>query len=748
LKEQASASNRSDCTFPENFTMRLLLFPVSLLVTLFFSRVSAIRQGRPQQEHNGFALATVQQRKLNSAQYTIPTFALTFRSPNILQGDVREDLALLGSTLKGPLKNAVTEFVFESFREGIARLGQDISIPQMIRLLRYVNFDVTVVHSERNKEEDHSLRRDLQLGWFEFYAQFKGSAYFNEPVDPSTKPDDEYMEKLLGSWLEQYFVEDFSDLRQMLRSSEEPILQNLDYLVVLTDVIPDVFPYDEETPGLGAKAPNSSDANSSSDAAGKLMIIVLVVVGTATLGAMLLLVRPMVAKNRVHPQEGAFPRLGDESLPGRGGEEITVDTENMEESDLWLQQHRPELFRALQRSNSVRAMESSESSGNDGIMNTSPNSKSNPLQFLYGGLFVRRNKDEQLPSVSLASRDSQSIEAQEMVQEASQTWWQKLASSLQGHTLACDEDPSTYEFAFSDFPRHDGTPCLIFSETETGPVLRRVSVKDSPAAQPLSNDAFKRQLSMHDVSGNGELDDTDDTDIADVEFTTKLERLVAMRHRHYEKERLVQKARQERRKAEARERELKLRRHEMELDVEEIEASLTPRAVVRKNFNAENNFAEPARRVSHHRVTLSDSNYFAAVDEAMTKPDSKPQRGAIELGTINGGPSLRHDSEDLPPPPRYSGSHSRNLSDHSPRKLAEFSHIRNLSETSPEKLVVSQQPHPLLAQPKRRLAHRRSFSHGTQETEEKKIEHTGHQRNDSSAEDVMTFGIAAYAGFV
>ena len=82
-------------------------------------------------------------------------------------------------------------------------------------------------------------------------------------------------------------------------------------------------------------------------------------------------------------------------------------------------------------------------------MNTKPNTKSNPLQFLYGGMFVRRNRDEPLPSVSLASQDSQMIEEIEFQQEASQSWWQKLASSLQGHTLACDEDPSSYEFAFS-----------------------------------------------------------------------------------------------------------------------------------------------------------------------------------------------------------------------------------------------------------------------------------------------------------
>lgn len=285
---------------------------------------------------------------------------------------------------------------------------------------------------------------------------------------------------------------------------------------------------------------------------------------------------------------------------------------------------------------------------------------------------------------------------------------------------------------FQDFPRHDGTPCLIFSETETGPALRRVSVKDSTRAHALSNEDFKRQLSVHDVTETGGLDDGEG-DRVDPEFTNKLERLVAMRLRHYEKERLIQKGRRERGKAEARERVLKLRRHEMEIDVQEIEASLTPRAVSRKNWNAENNHAntEPARRGSHHRVTLSDSNYFAAVDDTVVKPNPAPERSVIELGTISGGPSLRYDDEDLPPPHRQ-GSHSRNHSD-----------------SSPQKLTVSQQPDPLFSHPmKHRRSHRRSFSHGTQEMEEKKMEHPGHQRNDSSADDVMTFGIAAYTNFV
>lgn len=83
-------------------------------------------------------------------------------------------------------------------------------------------------------------------------------------------------------------------------------------------------------------------------------------------------------------------------------------------------------------------------------MNDSQNTKSTPLRFLFGGMFVRRNRADPLPSVSLASRDSQTMdEAEEDVSDSTPSWWQKLANSLQGQTLACDEDPSQYDFAFS-----------------------------------------------------------------------------------------------------------------------------------------------------------------------------------------------------------------------------------------------------------------------------------------------------------
>lgn len=288
--------------------------------------VAAQRLRRPSQ------VAPSRERKLAVAEYSIPAFAVSFRSPNYLQGDAREDLALLGSTVAGPLRDVFREFVYESFRIQTARLANDPSLPEMVRQLTLVDFDVSVVHSESNNDENHQLRY-LQEGWFEFYAEFIGAAHFIEPVNPADKPEDAYMEQLLGSWRKQYMVEDFSILQSMLRESEEPILQNHDYLEIIDDIQPGDFPFESYTPGLGMENSQTTQTRSFLE---RFLISLVAVVGAATLAAVLLLARPYVAKynsNSFAPHQGAFPTATGVSLPGR-----EEDPTSLEESDRWLKQ--------------------------------------------------------------------------------------------------------------------------------------------------------------------------------------------------------------------------------------------------------------------------------------------------------------------------------------------------------------------------------------------------------------------------
>jgi len=204
-------------------------------------------------------------------------------------------------------------------------------------------------------------------------------------------------------------------------------------------------------------------------------------------------------------------------------------------------------------------------------------------------------------------------------------------------SMACDEDPSQYNFAYQDFPRQDGTPCLIYEETldeeEEEQFLRNSqrdslhsttrygdTLTDDEFQQALTqhalvdyqqtNSSFQRVISRDDSDNNGEDvssyvtgDDESQSDsiiststdsvlsgFSETEpanFTDKLERLVAMRHRHYEKQKIVDKHREQRRQERARqrteerkkqqvemeERDRRLRRHSLELDIQELEAA-------------------------------------------------------------------------------------------------------------------------------------------------------------------------------
>jgi hypothetical protein len=165
-----------------------------------------------------------------------------------------------------------------------------------------------------------------------------GVAKFVQPLDPADQPTDDYMQQLLGSWVHQYLVEDFTVLESMMRASEDPVLKNMEYLAVVEDPKRGVFPYT-------VAGTNNDNQGSSGDANHKLtrlLLSLLVVVATATMAAVFFLVRPHMATHRAK-QLGAFPRQEDPahrlSLAGRGGDD-DIDPQALEESDRWLKQVR------------------------------------------------------------------------------------------------------------------------------------------------------------------------------------------------------------------------------------------------------------------------------------------------------------------------------------------------------------------------------------------------------------------------
>jgi hypothetical protein len=713
--------------------------------------------------------------------YNTPPFSLQFDTLNRLSAavDLTDAGDLIASTLQSPLKLTLEEFLLESFAIQSAQNDNLESLPEMLRTILSLDLEVTIWHeySVHNKQ-DSRQRRDLQAGnsnIIQFYAEFVGTIQFvlvpNQ--DPASR---DVIHSILSDWMDTTFRQDGQVLRNMFRDSPVPALQELQSLEILTDIENDKAL--GQNPFLGNSNGNNGNGNSSDSSAGaKALLAALVLCGTATLVAAALLVRPhVVARQRqlkLSSPDGAFPRPDDptSTLPGRHDDAMDI----LEASERYLSQHRPDLF---------EAMSSNLKRGQGGNSNNS----NNALASMDG---IEGCVEDDLAEVDLTDTSS----------TGSASWWTKLTSTLRNHAiqhaqnrfvenLVCDEDPSEYPFAFSDFPRHDGTPCLIYSESEGGPAtLRREgsvskmnNVNNNMGLDnrrvSLSDEEFKMALSQHDTSHDESMVCSDDlVDLYDnsgesieVEFTEKLERLVAMRHRHYEKESIMERGREirrkERNKAEAYERQLRLRRHEMELDLDEIEASVnitTPTARNRKKA-AWQETPEVNARKKAHRTIMSNPDLLSSANSTVFDEAIADNQHAKTTSTTTAssryGPTTDAGCEQLSvsATPPIAPIDTAGMPPKAPKGPSPSSIVDNINNNGDYEQDDPDQPLKPARKHKHRLSHRRSFSHGTitgiQETEggggtdAAAAGGARHKRQGSNEEALMTFGIAAYTQFV
>jgi hypothetical protein len=171
------------------------------------------------------------------------------------------------------------------------------------------------------------------------------------------------------------------------------------------------------------------------------------------------------------------------------------------------------------------------------------------------------------------------------------------------------DDDNDYEFAFKDFPRVDGTPCLIYKDNEDElkeRERRRIfhddnsnsshtdteSKQDDAKAKPVSDRAFMRMLSENSLAIDEEDDEfvmgspaggmqEEETSAKSPRFQQQLARLLETKQRRYameyKKEAIVKEQRQKRKHI--REQQRVERHMAMERDLEEIEAEfLSPLA--------------------------------------------------------------------------------------------------------------------------------------------------------------------------
>jgi hypothetical protein len=627
---------------------------------------------------------------------------------------------------------------------------------------------------------------------------------------------------------------------------------------------------------------DDNDNNNGKNAKDKVLISSLILLSCATVIALALYVRGPATRRRrrrnKHKQasDGAFPSPYDiNTLPGRHSDATDI----LEASDRYLSQHRPDLFQIMSM-NSGNGNKNSNNGRNSGNGNNkSFNNTTGTFSNMSGNKFAQslasmdgvEYDDDHDHEDYNANNDMISGVHSAAAGSGSLTWWTKLTSSLRHHAvlheqprfvestnLVCDEDPGAYPFAFSDFPRHDGTPCLIYSESADGPATLMTQTSSQSASQSvqfvspikdppslvvsvraaLSDDEFQQALSQHDLDtsvshhhdhDNDHDDDDDDADgiygnhfrdndfnyttsdnddpydgaageSIEVEFTNKLERLVAMRHRHYEKESIMEKHREirrrERNKAEAYERQLRLRRHEMELDLSEIEATVTPTAAQQRSKKAwletpenKNKINGGGRRNTNmsHRTTSSNpdllrSGNSTVFDEAIADMQDANANANLNAKTVASvlarygpttddgcpQPSLAPDTTNASISPSASPSASatdKGMPPKSPKVHQIPPSVLNYSNPNINANMSSglDDPSDQPSQPNRknkhhkRLSHRRSFSHGTIEEKEGENKSNGgnnngnsssnsnrHRRQDSNEEALMTFGIAAY----
>ena len=186
-----------------------------------------------------------------------------------------------------------------------------------------------------------------------------------------------------------------------------------------------------------------------------------------------------------------------------------------------------------------------------------------------------------------------------------------------------DDDDNDYEFAFQDFPRHDGTPCLIYNEEsllkEREARQRKIFVVDSnnnntsddsidivddekksmdedELTKPVSDQAFMNMLSQNSLAIDGEALTSSYEDVGDIsmdsrangsdpnlqtpqfgkspKFQEQLSQLMQTKQRRYamehKKEDIMNQHRKNRKQA--REQERRNRHKEMERELEDIEA--------------------------------------------------------------------------------------------------------------------------------------------------------------------------------
>lgn len=203
------------------------------------------------------------------------------------------------------------------------------------------------------------------------------------------------------------------------------------------------------------------------------------------------------------------------------------------------------------------------------------------------------------------------------------------------------EEEADYNFAFKDFPRKDGTPCLIYDgENATnhqdiftiGTPNQSADSEDELDLPPsnkaiLSDDAFRKLLQSSHTSSFDNDESLDDlSDSKSPEFKNRLSSLFSEKHRQYEKRSIVERHQRKRKKE--RDQERRERQKDMHRELEALEASIP----ISENWRAKHHVSpRPYDMSPTSRSSYSPHLQVRRSPRRSPVPMSNPRRSPVQM---------------------------------------------------------------------------------------------------------------------
>ena len=461
--------------------------------------------------------------------------------------------------------------------------------------LAYVDLDVSL-----KLLEDDNSRRSLQssAGKVPFFAEVYGDAAFTEPTDPDDRVAEEDAHAILEGLLREAFdAKHIVSYQASLQTSENPILQTVSILTVDPEYQPD---------SLLRNDPNGS-GNNSADAGGNggsnngwttaeytlmCLLILFLSISSATL---VFLIRADRRKLRYgdapeyidvarNLPSGTLQSSSDPNQNGSGGQEDVVPVAVEDNQRRYVTPSSPldMLYGASYLHQEYRKYMKRGSGRSSRSRN-----RHTPVHRIRPMLQISEEEPEDEMDLAGSSGHNHNNGNENINGDGSNgigSWLRSLTTQMD-----CTKEEATlnqdHPFVYRDFPRHDGTPCVIFNEgnrsahsdgndmnheSSISPTNRSIGSNDSGvlmSAMPTNIDMSVVQASSllstssHSAAGLGSsrhsmASATSTTSIDN--FVDKLETLMAMKHKQYEERARMEQERLERK----RQRDLKRRQQQ------------------------------------------------------------------------------------------------------------------------------------------------------------------------------------------